>query len=254
MTYQQIFDEALGAPPPTSVDLDGIMVREARRGRLRRLGAYGTAAGAVVAVAVGIGVVVTDRPAVTMPGIVAASSSEAPGDEANKARVRSAMLAAIDREVPGLRWVPDAEHKNMADWSGPTVTDPSWPVSWFSHQSASGWIGAGLAVRGDIRARFSIEISMPKAGQSTEDLTCSGAARACETSRGPNGERIRRVDVDGRRTLPDKPPTPTVSRWVEVFCPDGTQVRVSAVSSSAEFLLTVPEMTAIGLDPALTPR
>ncbi|GAB3332890.1 hypothetical protein GCM10027452_06310 [Micromonospora halotolerans] len=253
MTYQEILDEAIGAPPAPAVDLDQIIGREARRARRRRVGAYGLSAVTVLAVATGASVLVTEGTSSTGPAVGAVSPGASADGRTAEARVRSAMLAALDRSAPGLRWVSGVEHENdMAEWSGPAVAEPSWPVNPFSHLSASGWVGHGVAVRGDVRARLSIEISRPKAGQPAEPADCSGSERACETSRGPNGERIRVVDLEARYMPPGRPVIRPGDRTVDVFRPDGTRVRVAAMSRSEEFLLTAAEMTAIALDPTLS--
>ncbi|PWR09759.1 hypothetical protein DKT69_30345 [Micromonospora sicca] len=195
---------------------------------------------------------VAGGPPPTAPAIASASPDRPAGVEADRQRISAAMLAAIDREAPGLRWVPGPErNRNIADWTGPTVDTPSWPVNQFSHLSASGWIGFGVAARGDVRAWLSIEISTPKPGQPAETFTCFESARACETSRGPNGERIRYLDLNAWYAPPGQRPTPLADRSVEVIRPDGTRVSVQASSSSTQFLLTVAEMTGIGLDQAL---
>ncbi|MEU4476849.1 hypothetical protein AB0F68_02075 [Micromonospora sp. NPDC023966] len=252
MTYQQILDEAIGAPPPPAIDLDQIIGRETRRARRRRTGAYAMSAAAVLAVTVGGGLVVTGGPTATGP-VIAGSPGTSVAEQTPEARVRTAMLAALDRAAPGLRWLPGGgRENNMAEWSGPAVAEPSWPVNRFSHLSASGWIGAGVAVRGDVRARLSIEISRPKAGQPAEPVGCRGPERACGTSLGPNGERIRVMELEARYEAPGQPVIRPGDRTVDVFRPDGTRVRVDAMSRSEEFLLTAAEMTAIALDPALS--
>ncbi|WP_200208748.1 hypothetical protein [Micromonospora coerulea] len=252
VVVQQIIDEAIGAPPPTWLDVDQIIGREARRARRRRVGAYGMSAVAVLAVALGGGLVVTGGPTATGPVIAGSPGASVAGQTA-EAQVRNAMLAALDRAAPGLQWLPGAEQENdMAKWSGPAVAEPSWPVNQFSHLSASGWIGHGVAVRGDVRARLSIESSRSKAGQPTEPMDCRGPERACETSLGPDGERIRVMELEARYSPPGQPIIRPGQRTVDVLRPDGTRVRVDSLSRSAEFLLTAAEMTAIALDPALS--
>ncbi|MFC0029549.1 hypothetical protein ACFFMM_08445 [Micromonospora chaiyaphumensis] len=248
MTYREILDEAVGTPPPPSVDLDRIIGQETRRARRRRAGAYGLSAVAVLTVATGASVLVT--PGVPDTGPVIASSG---ASAAQPAEIRNAMLAAIERAAPDLRWLPGAEQENdMARWSGPAVAEPSWPVSPFSHESASGWIGNGVAVRGDVRARLSMEVSRSKAGQSPEPSDCPEYARACETSPGPNGERVRVVEWEARYRPPGQPTIRAGHRRVDVLRPDGTQVHVDTMSRTEQFLLTAAEMTAVALDPALT--
>ncbi|MET9303268.1 hypothetical protein ABZX66_28510 [Micromonospora aurantiaca] len=247
MTYRQIFDEAIGDAPPTAVDVDALVAREGRR-RRRRLGAYASAT-AVLALALGAGVVV-------QPG---ASGGPAPAYSAASAtartqpeRLRSAMLAALDREAPGLRWVrgadPVTDHKT---WNGPLTDDPQWSVKPFRWESMTGWFGVGVAARGTVRSYLAVNVGRPLPGQAIGPDECRESMIDCRSFTGPNGERVLTYDVEGYRAPPASPRQRVAVRYAHVERTDGTQVTVQAHSSSDRHLLTAEEMAAVGLDPEI---
>lgn len=253
MTYRQIFDEAIGEPPPTSIAIDQVVARERRRARMRHTGVAGTAAVAVLAATFGMGALRDGIPfATASPTSLAASASQSAGVEADRQRIRTAMLAAIDRNAPGLGWVTGASPASDT-WNGTVTSKPEWQVNQLAYQSGRpGWIGWGVAARNGIRAYFSITIHA--VDQPAASLTCSARSRDCATSTGPNGERVISVDLDAFKDAPPGPAKPLAARLAQVVRPDGTRVWLTMMSATDEFLLTREQMTAIALDPALTLR
>ncbi|SDX99174.1 hypothetical protein SAMN05444365_101312 [Micromonospora pattaloongensis] len=159
------------------------------------------------------------------------------------------MLAAIDRNAPGLGWVPGAS-TDPGTWNGTITTKPEWHLSQFADQSGSGWIGWGVAARDGVRAYFSINIGT--LDQPAVPLTCSVHSRDCATSKGPNGEQVISVDLDAWKAVTPGPDQPRADRLVQIVRPDGSQVWLKAASATDDFLLTTEQMTAIALDPALS--
>ncbi|GAA1842872.1 hypothetical protein [Asanoa iriomotensis] len=240
MTYKQLFDEAIGEVPPSSVDVDRVVAREGRRARGRRIGAATLAAVAVLAAAVGVGTLRSDRPA-------PAPANRSAEPLTDQQRVTTAMLAALDHEAPGLFWVT-AGDEDPDTWDGPTTTQPVWRVREFSHLSAAGWFGWGVAAHDDVRARVSIEIVETKKAAWTEQDTCERTTLDCTLTHGPDGERIRSIDFQVRMTQPpDGPYSRMIERTVTVSRPDGIVVTVRVRSAEDKSLLTPAELTGVAL-------
>ncbi|MEV4814563.1 hypothetical protein [Micromonospora tulbaghiae] len=243
MTYRQIFDEAIGDAPPTAVDVDGLVAREGRR-RRRRVGAYASAT-AVLALALGAGVVV-------QPG---ASGGPAPAYSAASAtarthpeRLRTAMLTALDREAPDLRWVRGAAATDPETWGGPLTDAPQWSVRPLRWESMTGWFGVGVAARGGVRSYLTIDVGRPFPGQASGPDECEDGMVACRLFTGPDGERVVTFDVRGFRAPPTSRRQPINVRFVIVKRTDGTRVSVQTNSFTDRHLLTAGEMAAVALD------
>ncbi|MEW2441268.1 hypothetical protein [Micromonospora marina] len=248
MTYRQIFDEAIGEAPPTAVDVDALVAREGRR-RRRRLGAYGSAT-AVLALALGVGVVV--QPGLPEGGPAPAYSAASAAARTQPERLRSAMLAALDREAPDLLWVRGADPvTDHGTWNGPLTDDPQWSVKPFRWVSMTGWFGVGVAARGDVRSYLAVDVGRPVPGQATGPDECREGMIGCRSFAGPQGERVLTYDVEGYRAPPVSPRQRLAIRYAHVERADGTRVTVQAHSSSDRHLMTVEEMAAVALDPEI---
>ncbi|QLQ38732.1 hypothetical protein [Micromonospora robiginosa] len=245
MTYRQIFDEAIGDAPPTAVDVDTLMAREGRR--RWRVGAYASTT-AVLALALGVGVAV--RPSgsdVPAPAYSAASAAARTQPE----RLREAMLAALDREAPDLRWVRGAGPvTDMRTWDGPVTDAPQFAVSRFEWISMTGWFGVGVAARGDVRSYLAAYVGRVRPGQTAGPDECTPGMVKCRSFTGPRGEQVVAFDVEGVRRAGSAPER-IVSRFVMVKRADGTRVTVQTHSSSDRHLLTAEEMAGVALDPAI---
>jgi hypothetical protein len=249
VTYRQRFDEAIGESPTSAVDVGRIVACEERRTRMRRTGAAGLAAVAVLAAAVGVGVL-RDEPFAT-PTVAEASATPSAGVKTDQQRLTDAMLAALDREAPGLGWVTGATNPDPQTWDGPITDKPAWKVNAFSHLSASGWMGFGVVARDDVRAVVWIDVSTPK-GSQADSGDCAGTDLVCETSAGPNGERIRFVSFDGFRVPPNGPVERKETLDVEVFRPDGSKVTVRIMGPKNQSVLTQEQLTRIALSPEIS--
>ncbi|KAB1096447.1 hypothetical protein AB0N38_12150 [Micromonospora aurantiaca] len=245
MTYRQIFDEAIGDAPPTTVDVDALVAREGRR-RRRTVGAYASAT-AVLALALGVGVVV-------QPG---ASGGPAPAHSAASAaartepeRLRAAMLAAFHREAPDLRWVQGASTGDRETWDGPVTDEPPWSVQRLQWESATGWLAVGVAARGEVRSYLNINVGRVRPGHTSGPDRCRPGEVTCRSFTGPGGELVVAHDAEGRNVA--GPVTKrTVLRTVTVKRADGAFVSVQTVSSTDRHLMTVEEMAAVALDPEI---
>ncbi|WP_405114805.1 hypothetical protein OG559_10795 [Micromonospora sp. NBC_01405] len=250
MTYRQLFDEALGAPPPSSVDIDDLLTRERRRGRLRRGGMYASVATGLLALTLGAGVATGIGPA-SDPGPMTAASSGTQLD--HQKHLRTAMLAAIEREAPDLRWVKGAKPPtNERKWDGPVTDTPNWSVEKYAWVSMDGWQGSGVAARGGVRSYLGINVGRPKKGEPSGPYDCSGHSRACQTSTGPNGDKVVAIDGDAWKKDPSSPTgsRPITDRHVTVHRTDGTRVSVQIFSNDGH-LLSVEQMIGIALDRAI---
>ncbi|MEV0713876.1 hypothetical protein [Asanoa sp. NPDC050611] len=242
MTYRQLFDEAIGEAPPSSVDVDRVVAREVRRFRARRTRAAGIAAVAVLAATFGIGALRDDaRPMSGATTTIAVTDQE---------RLTKAMLAALDREAPRLGWVTGATGKTDT-WNGPVTTRSTWQVNEVSGSSYAGWFGWAVVVRGDVRARVSIQVVTPNA-RATDKGACARSTPNCTVSQGPNGERVRAETSEAYRGQPTGGEFDVMTDVnVTVFRPDGTEVKATARTAKGETLLTPDQLTRIALDPAV---
>lgn len=133
---KELFDEAVGVPPLSTVDLAAVMARQDRLRRNRRGAAAVTGAVAVaVAVAVVLGLPAqlrADRapePAIPSPSVsapVSPSPSGPPGEpaEVKAARVEAAWQRVLPRVLPGARW--RAGHDDPA---GPRIYDKTFKAA-----------------------------------------------------------------------------------------------------------------------------
>ncbi|GAA3749522.1 hypothetical protein [Micromonospora maritima] len=249
MTYRQIFDEAIGAGPPSAVDVDALVAREGRR-RRRRVGTYtASATTGVLALTLGAGILVGPRSA----GDPAPASSAASATAVDHAqRLRAAMLAALDREVPELQWVRGAEPvTDRRTWGGPVTGTPQWSVQSFRWVSMTGWFGVGVAARGDVRSYLAVNVGRLRPGQTAGPDGCTPHMLNCRAFAGPNGEQVVAHDVEALARLSAPPSERKAIRYVTVRRTDGTRVTVETHSSTGDHLMTVEEMTGVALDPAI---
>ncbi|WP_431873973.1 hypothetical protein [Micromonospora marina] len=245
MTYRQIFDEAIGDAPPTTVDVDALVAREGRR-RRRRLGAYGSAT-AVLALALGVGVVV--QPGASGGPAPAHSAAPSATARSEPERLQAAILTAFNREAPDLRWVQGASTGDHKTWDGPVTDAPPWSVRPFEWESMTGWSAVGVAARGEVRSYLTINVGRMRPGH-TGRGDCTPGQDTCRSFTGPAGELVVANDAEGRRLV--GPVTErTVLRSVTVERADGTNVSVQTHSSTDRHLMTVEEMAAVALDPEI---
>lgn len=255
MTYRKIFDEVVGEPPVSTVDVDRVISRQ-RRARRLRIGAAGTGvAAAVLAVVVGTTALV-GTPRAADPATPAATVSPTPavttvaGTGEDLARIDAAIASAARRELPDLRWTD-----GTVPPPGRVVPEPVWfqtgppPDTARSYGRYTNYRLGGrdgqlsLMLRRDAHDLWRSRPPCPTRGL---------AAAHCTVTTGPNGEQIRAqrmVNNFGKATAPQRP-TPGHVYHVEVLRPDRTLVTVTA--SGTEDLVTTERLTAMALDPAIT--
>ncbi|MGN9763896.1 hypothetical protein ACTMS2_01845 [Micromonospora sp. SD12] len=256
MTYREIFDAAIGDAPPSSIDLDGVILRQRRLVRTRRLGAYASAAGGVLALVLGASLVV-DRPDVQPAA--PASASRPPHRKSNQnlpteasGRYQGGVVAALVARVPGVRWVPPT-----AVGLGVVPTGPAGdaPVGGASED----YRNVGFSVRAypvDPTGAFGNDLSVlalaePQPGLNRDVMDCGKQiVHSCGLSTGPDGARVRETAhvseaVEGGDV--------THFRRVDVLYPDGTWIRISLRSDDGRFVLTPEQLRDLALDPAARP-
>jgi hypothetical protein len=219
---QQLFDDLTANPPPSTIDVPGIIRREKRRRTIVR--AAGPAV-AVLAVASAIAVLGPGRGPAPAPSVVAGTppaASAAPppvagfrlvaGNQAAIAATAKTLGAALDaavhRVVPGATWV--------AQDSARPVTPDGQPPQLLGDDGKPGadqmfWGATGITLDGR-RGTLALSIislnpctggklaKCPSDHKSTEDLrrdmaeglyVCQRAPVTCTASTGPDGRRQR---------------------------------------------------------------
>ncbi|MFC6020820.1 hypothetical protein ACFP2T_32205 [Plantactinospora solaniradicis] len=107
---QQLFDQVVGTPPPSTVDVVAIVRREKRRSAVRRIG---TTMAAVLGLAASAGILVTaqDGPAGVAPPPVAVDNrfqlvaSDRESAQLTAKRLAEALDEALRSAAPGARWI-----------------------------------------------------------------------------------------------------------------------------------------------------
>jgi hypothetical protein len=260
---KQLFDDFVGAPPPSTVDVPSIVAMERRRRGNRRIGLAAVAV-AAVAVAYTAGVTLPHRAGRTTPRAASspsASGAPLPGDastfrlvaddqesaQATARRLTATLDDAVRRVAAGVRWLGGNLYGTpTADGPPPTM------ISGDGGQSGDQMFygGSNLQVgarQGDLQLQVTdyrllcsgAASANPKCGptalahakQAQENgLTCrtlAGAEPGCVLRTGPHGERV------AVRTSSVKPPKlggpwSFVTYDVEFELPDGRVLDVRA--------------------------
>ncbi|MGC4788687.1 hypothetical protein ACLQ22_12750 [Micromonospora sp. DT178] len=262
MTYREIFDAAIGDPPPTSIDLDGVILRQRRLVRTRRLGAYASAAGGVLALVLGAGLVV-DRP--DMQPAASATASRPPHRKSNQLllteaaeRYQGGVAVAFVARAPGVRWVPlTAVSRDVL----PTAPAGDAPVG----GAYEDYRNVGFSVHAypvDPTGAFSNELSAlalaePQPGMNRDVMDCGKqTVDSCGLSAGPDGARVRETArvMEAARVREAVGDGDVIHiRRVDVLHPDGTWIRFSLHSRDGRFVLTPEQLRDLALDPAARP-
>jgi hypothetical protein len=242
MTYRQVLDEAIGDSPVSTVDVDAVINRQRRAGKLRRWGACGTGAAAVLAV---IATVTQMLPRDTLiepaEGPPITTVADTPED---LARLDAAVFTALEREVPGLKW---------ADPAAPAI------LGWVHENSREnplvGYRGQGPIDVGGTRADLIVDIERNES-RKIDKLRCAKTEKDCRETAGPHGERIWTVVPARGIAISGQQLDGFLTRSVEVLRPsDDMLVRVMMLVElpPAEPIaaMTPEQQTAIALDPAL---
>ncbi|BCY10536.1 hypothetical protein [Actinoplanes sp. L3-i22] len=151
---QEMLDRLIGAAPPSTVDLDAVIVRTRRKQRFRRAAASGAAALAVVAVVAGVTLTgggehradpVVQPPAATPSPAAPVSLIEEDtpaGRERTLGRLRVALEAATEKHAAGTKWIymPDVPGEKRDPDGHPRMWLDKDPVSF---EGRSGITGQG---------------------------------------------------------------------------------------------------------------
>jgi hypothetical protein len=115
--YQDVLDDEVGTPPPSTVDVDAVIARQRRRVRYQRAGAVVSVGAMTAAAALGVAALLprpgapaqvgaTGRP--TGPSASASSTGSAPGSARKQeaARLTGELQQIMTRTLPTARFVP----------------------------------------------------------------------------------------------------------------------------------------------------
>ena len=202
---QQMLDELIGAPPPSTVDVGAIIVRQRRRQRWRRVAAGGSvAAGVAVAVFLGTGLVGGPRqengppPATASPSVTAAPSPSATGfpletgtpagRERTKDRLQEALEAALTEHAPGAKWI------YMVDVPGEKRTPDGQPTMWITEDPVY-FEGRSGIIAGGRKGGFylSVRPTACEIGRGCSPaITCDDISSGCTEGRTPEGLAVVR--------------------------------------------------------------
>lgn len=254
MTYQQLFDDLIGETPLSTVDVDRVIGRQ-RRARRLRIGAGTTAVAAAVALVVfGTTGLIGRRHAAPAPATTrspAPTIDTVPGTPADAARIRTAVKAAVEREVPGLVW--------LRRWGGKDSAEPVWMnLGRPGPRDRDSYSLQAATFRVD-RQAAQIYVQIERDGGALWEKrapcpTRGVAAENCAVTSGGQGERVRArrdvTDFGPRWDRPRDQPAPGFVRKVEVLRPDGFLVTVRTVGLPDR--LTPAVLTRIAADRAIT--
>jgi hypothetical protein len=242
---QQLFEDMIGSPPPSTVDVEAIIATQRRQRRWRTAAAGGAVAAAIVGLLVGFGAIAADNTS-TAPPVPGAppSSGPAPGREdtaTTEHRLTEALRQAVRREAPAAE-LSELEGGDPGDpftvvhrECGSANPPRSMPVAYFAD--------AGVRV-GKHAGILTVEL-----GYDVKGLYCGlGFARMepkWAESVGPRGQAV----FTSRE--PD-----SVRIRILVVRPDGSYVAILHAPrwptlTSASLSLTVDQVRKIALDPAL---
>ncbi len=242
MSYRQVLDDEIGDSPISTVDVDRVITRQRRAWKLRRWGACGAGAAAVLAV--------TATAAQVLPGHTLTEPADGrrittvAGTPEDLTRLDNAVFAALKREVPGLKW---------RDSGSPDT--PDWRHTGGGENTLVNYFGQGGIIVDGAEAHFMVHIERHGA-QRTSGWSCAGRETTCRESAGPHGERVWTRVSDRVGTSSGERPDGMASRSVEVLRPaDDTLVGVTLTNITATEegirAMAVEQQTAIALDPAL---
>ncbi|WP_200208394.1 hypothetical protein [Micromonospora coerulea] len=259
MSYQTVFREAVGEIPPTSIDVEQVIRRQRRRHRLRRNGLAAVVGAAVLGVTVPFAIAGVSGP--DLPASPASPSSTTqsarfprPDPGTTFSATDLAVFAALSREAPDVEWITE-------DW--PSDGDL---VTWKSVGSTSPYFGQGPIRAGDRTGYFSMQLEQSWDNRVALCIPETTQENGCVHRTGPAGEKIQTssnqapitASITNRALKPrGMPAAPTSDRFVTSYRvaverPDGTFLIVTMVADGEEPPLTLAQLTAVALDPAIT--
>lgn len=242
MTYRELFDEAIGDAPVSTVDVDRVIGRQRRVGRLRTWGAAGAGAAAVLAVTLAATVLPGPAPSPVPPGADGKITTVA-GTPEDASRLDAAAVAALTREVPGLTW-PES---TTPDLKRSTRTNT------LELYGASAQIGVGAG-----RAR--LNLSVERLGAELFGRSACLPERPpmllhyeCVERPGPAGARLRTTEmIHIQNRAKDK--KGDSFRFVNLLRPDGSVVNLTLYQTVGEgpMPMTIAQLVAVASDPTIT--
>ncbi|MFJ1542392.1 hypothetical protein ACIODS_28020 [Micromonospora chalcea] len=248
MTYRQLFDDLIGEPPVSTVDVDRVISGQ-RRARRLRIGAGTTAVAAVVAaVLVGTTTLIGKphvQPAKPVPAV-----TTVPGSDQDLDRIDAAVIAALTRAVPSLAW---------ARKDGPVIDTPNWASQAVGQSGAVGYWGTGtVRVDGvDLIADLEMTRDGAKSWQAEAAHACPKNAVECGEQTGPDGEKIRYRRWVSEQEVPprfqDQMPSRMETADAAALRRDGTLLRLTARTVTAEddLPITVEQLIPVVVDRAV---
>ncbi|MER6589247.1 hypothetical protein [Micromonospora chalcea] len=234
MTYRQLFDDLIGEPPVSTVDVDRVISGQ-RRARRLRIGGGMTAVAAVVA-AVLVGTTTLIGKPHAQPAKPAPAVTTIPGSDQDLDRIDAAVIAALTRAVPRLAW---------AVKDGPVIDTPAWASDVMGRPGSLGYRGNGSfrADGVDLTASLQITPDGAKSWQAEAARGCSKNAVECGEQTGPDGEKIRYHrsvwEQEVAPQLRDQMSSRTESAGVTALRRDGTFLNLSLRTVTAEDKLPV---------------
>ncbi|MER7009170.1 hypothetical protein ABT297_39850 [Dactylosporangium sp. NPDC000555] len=256
---QHLFDEVVGTPPPSTVDVHALVRREKRAQAGRRAG-YGMMA--VVALAVSAGVLVSvsgqDRNPHPAPPVAQGApdlrfqllANDKASAEATAKHLSAALNDALKRAAPEAKWV-NVKDGGAADPTAeglPHIAAVNLSDSRAAYFSGSVNVEAGkhvgvlsLTTMGDVGQANPRDPTNPEKKKQPIKLDCAGA-EACTEGVAPNGQKT--LTIAGQTGN-------VYLRSVRVGIPDNRILIIQVGSTNSnEAPLTVQQITAIVVDVA----
>lgn len=248
MTYRQLFDDLIGEPPVSTVDVDRVISGQ-RRARRLRIGGGMTAVAAVVAVVL-VGTTTLIGKPHAQPAKPAPAVTTIPGSDQDLDRIDAAVIAALTRAVPRLAW---------ASKDVPVMDAPNWASQALGQPGDVGYWGTGgVRVDGvDLIADLQMTRDGATRWQAEAASACPKSAVECGEQTGPEGEKIRyRRSVSEQEVPPrfqDQIPTRMESVDAAALRRDGTLLRLNIRTVTAEDKLpvTAGQLIPVVLDRAV---
>lgn len=260
MSYQTDFREAVGEIPPTSIDVEQVIRRQRRRLRLRRTGLAAVVGAVVVGVIVPLTIAGGSGPDLSAsPGPSTAQHARSPRPEPGTtfSATDVAVFATLARVAPDVEWITEGWPSN-----GDQVT-------WNSAGSTEPFFGQGPIRAGDRAGYFLMQMDQGSGHSAGRVDRCTSEMireSGCVDSTGPAGEKIQTWSTQGpitssatarARALAGMPAVPTSDTFstkytVRVVRSDGTWLLVTVDADGERAPLTLAQLTAVALDPAIT--
>ncbi|MEU9505770.1 hypothetical protein AB0D32_05760 [Micromonospora sp. NPDC048170] len=249
MTYREIFDEAIGDAPVSTVDVDRVISRQRKAGRLRAWGASGVGAAAVLAVTLTMTLLPEPTPSNIVPAVspaVVPTITTTAGTPEDAKRLEDALVAALVREVPNLTW-PESASPNI-----PKLEEGASPQTTLENYSMWATVGVGGSTAKTSMVVWRIGEEIFARGRCEDKRPSDLLHYACAESTGPDGAQVRTIE----RTFIDAKAKDRKGEHqlnIELLRRNGTLVtmRVYNEPGQGELPLTAEQMTAVASDPAV---